>query len=93
MSYRLSAKDPDSVEPFEWDFTGKIGDTTDTILTTTATALTGGCVVGVTGFTGQVMQAWLSGGTAGEVATVRARITTTAGRTLDMTAEFDISDM
>lgn len=87
LSFR-DPKDPDDVDDFTFNWTNVLGS--ETISSFTAVAVAGDATVGSTSNTTTTTTARISGGTAGTVADVRHRITTSGGRQLDRTMRIPI---
>lgn len=71
-------KDPQSVLDFSWDWSAWLGEG-ETIVDKTVTP-DAGVTVNSSSVSGDVVAAWLAGGTAGTTYTVACAITTSAGR-------------
>jgi len=87
MIQSLSPKDPDSVEFFNWDFTAVLiaGDSIASVVSTVVTSGDSALVLeGSPALSGSLVSQRISGGTLGTEYTVRCRITTTLGETLDL---------
>lgn len=89
----FTPKDPDDIDDFTWDW-AKVLASGETITAFTALIVSGGLAVsGTPSISGTKTTARVTGGTAGQIGQVRGRITTSAGRQLDETAEFQIRDL
>jgi hypothetical protein len=89
-TYLPDAKDPNDIETLTWDWSNRLA-TGETIVTFTATA-SSDWTAGATAIVGARTSCSMSGGTAGTVASVRGRITTSTGRQLDHTIHMPIED-
>lgn len=87
----FSAKDPDDVDDFTWEWAAVLA-TGETISSFETAVVAGGVTVDSTAIAGTQTTARISGGTAGAIAQVRGRITTSTGRILDETAQFNIRE-
>lgn len=76
-------KDPNAVLDYSLDLSAWLTDIGDTLASLTVTPI--GCTANSSAISGTKCVAWISGGTAGETATVTFRFTTTGGRTDDRT--------
>lgn len=87
----FSAKDPNDVDDFTWEWAAVLA-MDETISTFDTDVVAGGVTVDDTAISGTMTTARISGGTAGTMAQVRGRITTSTGRILDETATFQIRE-
>jgi hypothetical protein len=83
------AKDPDEVLDYALDWSPR-GIDGDTITNVDSVVVTGTVVVDSKDVSGTITTIWLSGGVAGEKASIRLRITTAAGRIMDETVSIPI---
>ena len=83
MALKLPSRDPDEVLDYVVDWSARLS--ADTISTSSFAIDSGVAVIGVTSATTTTTTVWLSGGVAGEITQVRARIVTAGGRTMDQT--------
>jgi hypothetical protein len=92
----IDSKDPDSVEPITFDFTDRLaemaGDEIDTLVGVAIDRGDDALVLGDSELATPYVTQWLSGGTLHSRYIVRARVTTTEGRTLDMSVKFKIKE-
>jgi hypothetical protein len=72
-------KDPEAVLDYTFDWTDWLAGISDTISTKTIVGT--GVTIDSSVQVGALVSVWVSGGTAGEVATVECKIVTTGGRT------------
>jgi hypothetical protein len=90
----LSPKDPNSVEPITFDFSHRLSeiadDELDSIVQVAIDDGDSNLNLDAQFLVSPYVTQWLSGGTLGTWYTIRARVTTTAGRTLDMSAKLKI---
>ena len=77
-------KDPDAVLDYLFDWSAWLADA-ETILTHTATIVSGDAVINSSSRTLKTVTVWLSGGTLGTDVELRCRVTTSQGRTDDRT--------
>ncbi len=85
----FNPKDPDDTDDFTLDWRNRL-DTGETILTATGTVVSGGVAVSSVTISTTKTIARLTGGTEGELGSVRVRITTSTGRQLDETMRFRV---
>lgn len=76
-------KDPNAVLDYSLELSAWLTDISDTLSSLTVTA--SGCTVDSSTISGTKCVAWISGGTAGQTASVTFRFTTSGGRTDDRT--------
>jgi hypothetical protein len=82
MSLTWPAKDPDEVLDYKIDWADRLNG--DTITASTFTlVVAAGLVIDTESNTATTSTVWLSAGTAGSAATLRCRVETTGGRTMD----------
>lgn len=89
------SKDPNEVLDYTLDWADD--DTPalvagETIVTFTPSVVEGNVVIDSSSQAGGVTTVWLSGGTAGTACKILHRVTTSAGRTYDVTARLRIKD-
>lgn len=89
-------KDPDEVLDYQIDW-AKPGDSRleagETLLTCNFTVSTGDVVIDSQDFVGTgLTTVWLSGGTSGTRNTILCRVTTSSGRTYDLSSHLRIRD-
>lgn len=93
LSGRFStAKDPNAVLDFVFDWTPYLNPTQDNIINATANK-TGGITIDATSFTTKKVTVWVSGGTVGETAKLTCTITTEAGRIDERSMFIKIKEM
>lgn len=90
-------KDPDAVLDYVFDWTAWLDAVSDTIATKDVVVTSGALpassiAVNASSISGKAVVAWVSGGQAGETASLRCRITTTGGRTDDRTVYLRIKE-
>lgn len=83
-------KDPNAVLDYSIDLAAWLTDVSDTLASVAVT--TSGCTVDSSTTSGTKCIAWVSGGVAGETASVTFRFTTTGGRTDDRTIYLKIKE-
>jgi hypothetical protein len=84
------AKDPRAKKDYSWSWTAWLALVSDTLSSYTID-VDGVTLVSDTNNAG-VVTAWISGGTAGQIATATCHIITTGGREDDMTMYFDVDE-
>lgn len=83
-------KDPNAVLDYSLDLATWLTDVSDTLASLSVTA--SGCTVDSSAISGTKCIAWVSGGVAGETASVTFRWTTSGGRTDDRTIYLKIKE-
>lgn len=83
--YFRDPKDPDDIDDFTLDWANRLASG-ETIATFAAAVVAGTVTVSATSTSGATTIARITGGAAGETATVRYRIVTSAARQFDETA-------
>ena len=85
---QFSAKDPDDIDDFTLQWSAVLGS--ETISAVAAAVASGTVTLGTPSISTTSTTVRVSGGTDGERAQVRQRITTSGGRQLDETMVFDV---
>lgn len=93
----LIIKDPDAVLDYTFDWTAwldAIGDTisTKSVAVTSGSDPASNIAVASSTVVGKTVVVWVSGGAAGETASLRCRITTVGGRTDDRTVYLKVKE-
>lgn len=90
----FSPKDPNEVDFFNLDFTNRlpVGDSVASLVTLFVAVGDSSLVVDQAALSGNIVSGRWSGGTLGETYTITARVTTTQGRTLDLSGTVEIDE-